>query len=151
MARDRLAPAGLARLNRSDTPITAIWVLAVFAAGMVLAFAAMIQAEFNPFGSGQLKDPFDVLTDFAVFGAAGLETLMIAGIFVLRRRYPQSTHPLPYRCPGYPVVPAVYVLVMLAVLANMFWSPDQRTVALIGVGFIVVGAAVYAVLFAGRK
>jgi hypothetical protein len=39
---------------------------------------------------------------------------------------------------------------MTAVLANMFTTPEQRGVAVIGLGFIALGAAVYQVLFAGR-
>jgi hypothetical protein len=41
----------------------------------------------------------------------------------------------------------VYVLAMAAVLANMFVT--QTTEALIAVGFIAVGAVVYAVMFGG--
>jgi hypothetical protein len=33
---------------------------------------------------------------------------------------------------------------MAAVLVNMFVSPEQRTEALVGMGFIAAGAAVYA-------
>jgi len=160
MARDRLAPEGLARLSpRTATPVTAVVVLAVWSVVLVLGFAALTRANVDLFDwsdpvPGQVKkpkDPFDALTDFAVFGAAGLETMVIASIFILRRRYPQATHPLPYRCVGYPVVPAVYVLVMVAVLVNMFATPDQRTEAVIGVGFILAGAAVYGLLYGRRR
>jgi APA family basic amino acid/polyamine antiporter len=159
MARDRLAPEGLARLSpRTATPVTAVVVLAVWSVVLVLGFAALTRADVDLFDwsdpvPGQVKkpkDPFDALTDFAVFGAGGLETLAIASIFVQRRRYPQATHPLPYRCVGYPVVPAIYVLVMTAVLANMFAGHDQRTEAVIGVAFILAGAAVYGLVFARR-
>ena len=47
----------------------------------------------------------------------------------------------------YPVLPAVYVLALAAVLVNMFWS--QRAEALTGVGFILVGAVIYALV--GRR
>ncbi len=159
MARDRLAPEGLARLSpRTAAPVTAVLVLTVWSIILVVGFAALTRAEVDLFDwsapvPGQVKkpkDPFDALTDFSVFGAAGLETLMIGSIFLLRRRFPQSAYPLPYRCVGYPVVPALYVLVMTAVLVNMFWSPDQRTESVIGLGFILVGAAVYGLVFARR-
>ncbi|MBM3882364.1 MAG: amino acid permease [Verrucomicrobia bacterium] len=151
MARDGLAPARLARVSpRTGTPLMAIAVLAVWSIVLVLGFAALTKAQFDGLGSGEAmggaklpKDPFDALTDFAVFGAAGLETMVIASIFILRRREPPATHPLPYRCPGYPVVPAVYVLAMGAILANMFAQPAQRTEALIGLGLIMAGAAWY--------
>ncbi len=160
MARDGLAPQGLARLSpKTATPVTAVIVLAVWSVVLVLAFSALTRADVDLFDwsdpvPGQFKkpkDPFDALTDFAVFGAAGLETLMIASIFVLRRRFPQSTHPLPYRCVGYPVVPAVYILVMTAVLVNMFATPDQRNEAAIGMGFILSGAIVFGIFFGRRR
>ena len=96
------------------------------------------------------KPLFDVVTDFAMFGAITFETLVIAALFVFRTRYPAESYALPYRCPGYPVVPALYVLIMACVLGNMFASPETRTEPLVGVGFIVVGALVYAAVYARR-
>ena len=49
-----------------------------------------------------------MITDFAMFGAISFETSAVASIFVYRRRYPVEVA-LPYRCPLYPVLPAVYV------------------------------------------
>ena len=88
-----------------------------------------------------------MITDFAMFGAISFETLAVASIFVFRRRYPVGTVQLPYRCPFYPILPAVYVLALAAVLVNMFSS--QRAEAMTGVGFILVGAIVYALV--GRR
>ena len=62
-----------------------------------------------------------------------------AAVFVLRRHEPQAERP--YRCWGYPVVPAVYVLILASVVVNTFIN--QRTESLVGVSFIVVGALVY--------
>ena len=90
------------------------------------------------------KAPFDMLTDFAMFGALSFETLAVASIFVLRRRHPKSKVAFPYRCPLYPLPPIVYVVAMSAVLINMFNT--QRTESLVGVGFIVVGALFYATM-----
>jgi L-asparagine transporter-like permease len=60
---------------------------------------------------------------------------------VYRTRYPKSEVSLPYRCPLYPVLPAVYVLALAAVLFNMFRT--QQREAITGVGFVLVGAVVY--------
>jgi hypothetical protein len=67
------------------------------------------------------------------------ETLAVSTIFLFRQRLPSAERP--YRCPGYPVVPAVYIGVMSLVVTNMFLH--QRTEALVGLGFIGVGAVVY--------
>jgi hypothetical protein len=74
-----------------------------------------------------------------MFGAVIFDTLALSTIFVFRQRFPNAERP--YRCPGYPLVPALYILILACVAANMF--REQRTEALTGVGFIAVGAGVY--------
>ena len=85
------------------------------------------------------KSHFDIMTDFAMFGAVIFETLAVTTIFVFRRRLPDAERP--YRCPGYPVVPLLYLILPMLILGNMFWS--QQLEALTGVGFIALGAGVY--------
>ena len=157
MGQDGLAPRGLSRLHpRYQTPAMAVAVLAGWC--IILVFVVAILTTWRVpvmnLGSTSLdlnlpvgKAPFDVITDFAMFGAISFETLAVASIFVFRRRYPVGSVQLPYRCPFYPVLPAVYVLALAAVLVNMFWS--QRAEALTGVGFILVGAVIYALV--GRR
>jgi L-asparagine transporter-like permease len=73
----------------------------------------------------------------------------VASLFAFRRRYPRDQVALPYRCPLYPWLPLFYVLVMAAVLFNMFrTSPVESLVA---VGFIALGAVLYGLIFAWRK
>jgi amino acid transporter len=85
------------------------------------------------------KSIFDILTAFAMFGATTFETLAVSTIFVFRRRRPDAERA--YRCPAYPFVPLIYVSILALVVANIFWT--QLTEALVGVGFIAVGAVVY--------
>jgi L-asparagine transporter-like permease len=129
------------------TAILAGWaILLVFVVGF-LTTNRLKSIDLTNWGGGIIdpnlpnKSPFDVITDFAMFGAISFETLAVASIFVFRRRFPVSTVALPYRCPLYPMLPAVYVIALAAVLVNMFWS--QRAEALTGVGFILVGAIIY--------
>jgi amino acid transporter len=79
------------------------------------------------------------MTDFAMFGAVIFETLAVTTIFVFRYRLPHVERP--YRCWGYPVVPILYVFLPAFILFNMF--RNQRTEALVGIGFIALGAFVY--------
>src|SRR5262249_12804568 len=142
MGEDGLAPHALGRVHpRYHTPAVAILVFAGWAMLLVLGIPLVKQAGWLPEG----KAPFDVLTDFAMFGAVIFETMAVLSIFVFRRRYPQAERP--YRCWGYPVTPALYVVLPAFILSNMF--VNQRTEALIAVGFIALGTAVYFVLFAG--
>jgi basic amino acid/polyamine antiporter, APA family len=156
MGQDGLAPRALARLHpQYATPFLAEVVLAGWSILLVLLVGLLTTyrlPEANLAGWSidfnlPAKAAFDVITDFAMFGAISFETLAVASIFVFRRRFPVGTVQLPYRCPFYPVLPAVYVAALAAVLVNMFWS--QRAEALTGVGFILVGALVYALI--GRR
>ena len=136
MAEDGLAPRALARIHeRFSTPANAIIVLAAWAAGLILGVAVLTEA-------GRLsadKPHFDHLTDFVMFGATIFETLAVATIFVFRRDHPDAERS--FRCPGYPWVPVAYCVVLAAVVVNIFVS-DTIT-AVIGLGFMGVGAAVY--------
>jgi L-asparagine transporter-like permease len=76
--------------------------------------------------------------------------LAVGAIFIFRRRHRQEIDRLPYRCPLYPIVPAIFCLAMIGVLVNMFLIPSQRMEALIGMGFIAVGAVLYLLVF-GRS
>jgi amino acid transporter len=84
-----------------------------------------------------------------MFGAVAFETLAVASIFVFRWKLPDQ--PRVYRCWGYPLVPVVYCLIMAAVLANMFMTPEQRSEAQIGLGFIAVGVVVYQFVYRGGR
>ena len=90
---------------------------------------------------------FDVLTDFAMFGSLTFETLAVLSIFVFRFRLPNAERA--YRCPGYPVVPLLYVLLPAFVLTSM--AIEQTLQVAVGLGFIASGAAVYFLLRLGRR
>jgi amino acid transporter len=148
LSKDGLAPSVLSTIHpRYETPFAATLVMTVVTVAFILAVAGYTRSGLAPDPN---KPPFDVITDFVVFGAAVFETLAVASIFVFRRRHPPAQVVLPYRCPAYPVVPAVFVACMVAVLVNMFATPEQRAEALIGLAFIGAGGFVYAAFFARR-
>lgn len=149
MGEDRLAPRFLGAVHpRFHTPAWAILFMGGWASTLVLLAAALTRTrlpELSLFGFTldinvpRNKALFDILTDFAMFGALIFETLAVAAIFVFRRTLPDADRP--YRCWGYPWVPALYVLLMCLVVANMF--AKQFTESLVGVGFIALGMGVY--------
>lgn len=148
MSRDGLAPSSLARIHsRFETPFNATILMTVVTAIFIFAVAAytrFVQAKEIT------KPPFDVITDFITFGGSAFEALAVASIYLFRRRYRTEIASLPYRCPGYPVVPAIFVVCMTAVLVNMLVVESQRNEALIGCGFIAVGAVLYFIAFARK-
>jgi APA family basic amino acid/polyamine antiporter len=158
MGRDGLAPEFLSRLHpRWRTPAWAEAVLTGWAILLVVSVALLVQYDVPPLNLGWFTldinvrpdaDPFDVLTNYAIFGATSFETLAVASIFVLRRRYVVGGE-APYRCPLFPWLPLIYVLAMAAVLVNMFVT--SRTESLAAVGFMAVGAVLYALVLAGRS
>jgi amino acid transporter len=152
MGEDGLAPRALGAVHsRFRTPALAIMILAVWSVLLVLAGALLTAYRLPMLNVGDWKldinllegkPLFDVMTDFAMFGAVIFETLAVATIFVFRRRLPNAERP--YRCWGYPFVPVLYVTILALVAANMF--REQRTEAMVGVGFVAIGALVYAVI-----
>jgi amino acid transporter len=174
MGRDRLAPQGLAAVHpRYHTPavatvVLALWSVALVGAGAVLTKVRMEQRETmrkelvqleqrgdNPSRVEELKtelktEPkalFDLLTDFAMFGAVIFETMAVASIFMFRWKRPEAERP--YRCVGYPWTPLIYVMCFIGVLASYF-TEEKRVEAYSGLGFALLGAVVYG-LFLRRK
>lgn len=136
MGHDNLAPSWLGAVHaRFHTPAFATVVLAGWSS-LLIVIGAWAQGRFQLSAS-----LFDLMTEFAMFGAIIFETLGVATIFVFRRRLPDA--PRLYRCPGYPWVPLVYMLLPAYVLVSMFI--DSPAKAMFGVGFIALGAIVYAV------
>ena len=109
--------------------------MGAWSALLVLAVAVLTFTEIlDP-----KKSHFNYLTDFAMFGAVVFETMAVVSIFVFRRTMPDAERP--YRCWGYPVVPALYVILPVCMVANYF--VNERAEALGAVGIIAVGVVVY--------
>ena len=61
-----------------------------------------------------LSGTFDTLTDTLIFVSWVFYALGAYGVFVLRRKMPDA--PRPYKVPGYPVVPWIFVIFSLLYL-----------------------------------
>jgi APA family basic amino acid/polyamine antiporter len=92
-----------------------------------------------------LLGSFDQLTNAAVFANLIYWGLSIAAVFVLRRKYPRA--PRPYHTPGYPFVPAVFVLVSLWLTYNTLRTNPIESLASLGI--LALGVPLYFV-FRGR-
>jgi len=73
--------------------------------------------------------------------------LMVASVFRLRRRLGPA--PGAYRAPGYPVVPAVYVVVLALLLVSAIAYNPLDT--LIGIAMTATGLPVYRWIRAGGR
>ena len=122
MARDGLFFRALARVS----PHTRVPVRAVVAQA---AWASVLAVS----GS------YDTLTDSVIFASWLFYGLTAASLFVFRRQLPDLVRP--YRAWGYPVVPAVFILLTIGLLATTFIATPRQ--ALIGMALIVAGLPFY--------
>ena len=113
---------------RYDTPARATFVLAAWSCILVLGLCALLQSDLPLFDSGKLdtagaikKSPFDVVTDLRCLGRRRSRHSAVASIFVFRWKVPATAENRPYRCPGYPFLPAIYLVILAAVVTNMFF------------------------------
>ena len=131
MARDGLFFERLSKISATTrVPARAVLAQGLWACALVL----MLQR-------------FDKLTDYVVFGSYIFYGLVTASIFVFRRRQPHAERP--YKAWGYPVVPALFLLVTGYLLVNTFWAAP--TEALFGLLLIGLGFPVYYIFLRGRE
>ncbi len=86
LGEDRLAPTWMSRLHpKYQTPAIATLVMAGWSCFLILIVAALFRAgTFGDPNAPGSRVPFDVITDYAMFGAIALETLAVASIYSLR-------------------------------------------------------------------
>jgi APA family basic amino acid/polyamine antiporter len=86
-----------------------------------------------------MSGSFDTLTDYVIFGSWIFYALITSSIFVFRHKYPDAERP--YKAWGYPVVPAIFLLVAGWLLINTMMTAPQSS--FIGLGLILLGLPVY--------
>lgn len=129
MAADGLFFPRLARLHPTyRTPVAAILLQAAWAILLTLS------------------GTFGQLVDYVAFGDWIFFGLTVAGLYVYRARDRGADRTAgtsrPFRVPGYPVTPALFVLAALYVVASSVLSNPRN--ALIGTGLLALGVPVYA-------
>lgn len=127
-ANDGLAPAWLGRLSRARVPAFAVLVQG----GLACVFA--------------LSARFDQLTDAVVFASWLFYALNAGSVLMLRRRAP--AHPRPFRVPGFPVIPIVFIALAVLLLVNTVLTTPGPSA--LGLGTTALGALVYWFVHARR-
>jgi APA family basic amino acid/polyamine antiporter len=122
VAKDGLAPAALARLS-AGARVPAVSVLVQGGLSCVLAFS----------GS------FDQLTDAVVFASWLFYGLNAGSVLLLRRRAPDRVRP--FRVPGFPVVPIVFMILAVLLLVNTIWTTPGPSA--LGLAMTALGGVVY--------
>jgi APA family basic amino acid/polyamine antiporter len=88
-----------------------------------------------------LSGTYDQLFTYCVFGMVLSYVSCVVAMFVLRRRKPDL--PRPYRCFGYPWLPAIYVLLIGVWLCNTIVKRPNEALACVGLMAIGVPWYVY--------
>jgi APA family basic amino acid/polyamine antiporter len=121
MAKDGLFFKSTGKLNRKSVPGTALVVQCVWASLLCL--------------SGTYSD----LLDYVIFAVLIFFVLIVSGIFILRKKRPDAERP--YKAWGYPVVPALYVLVAAAIAVDLLVFKTGYTFP--GLLIVLLGIPVY--------
>ena len=91
----------------------------------------------DAFNTGEVATG-DLLMQIAVFAALISYVMMMLSHFILRRRYPQMARP--YRTPGYPLTPALaLVLSLVALSSSVFYGQDALALVLATLAVFAVG------------
>jgi len=122
MSRDRLFFARLAHVHpKFGTPAAAIVGTAIWSSVLVLS------------------GTFEQLLTYVVFMSWLWFALAALAIFAYRRREPDA--PRPFRTPGYPLTPVLFVLAAMVIVLNTIVA--QPVQSLIGLGLALVGIPAY--------
>jgi len=121
MANDGLFFKKAGALNKNGVPQWALWSQAVVASVLCL--------------SGSYGD----LLDMIAFVVVVFYALTIIGIFVLRKKRPDVERP--YKAFGYPVLPAIYIL--LAITFCVFLITMKPKFAVTGLIIVLAGIPIY--------
>ena len=88
-----------------------------------------------------LTSTFQAAVNYIQFSLTLCSTLTVLGVFVLRWRNPDL--PRPYRVWGYPVTPAIFLVISLWMLVHMLTDPSARGPSLRGLATMALGLAIY--------
>jgi basic amino acid/polyamine antiporter, APA family len=121
MAKDGLFFRKVAEINKKGVP----------------GFAIVVQGIWSVLLC--LSGTYGNLLDYVIFAVLLFFTLTILAIFILRKKRPDI--PRPYKAFGYPVIPAIYILVTFAIMVILLiYKPDYTFP---GLGIVILGIPVF--------
>ena len=88
-----------------------------------------------------LSGTYGQLLNFVIFAAVVFYTVTAIGLFRLRTKRPDL--PRPVRAPGYPILPALYVVLTGLIAVDLVIQPATRTYSMLGLLFVLIGVPVY--------
>jgi len=129
MAKDGLFFKQTSTLNRNAVPEFGLWIQCIVASVLCL--------------SGKYGDLLDMISFVVVI----FYVLTIGGIFILRRKRPDTERP--YKAFGYPVLPAIYILMGISFCLLLIKYKPQYTWP--GLIIVLIGIPLYFIAITVRK
>jgi amino acid transporter len=94
-----------------------------------------------------LAGTFEQLADTFVIAIVPFYAMAVGAVFVLRRR---SDYNPPFRVPGYPLVPSIFIVATILLLGNAIVDPTSRLATLAVIGVILLGIPIFFLTKTGR-
>ncbi len=129
MANDKLFFKQVGTLNKNAVPEWALWIQCAMACILCL--------------SGKYGDLLDMVSFIVVI----FYVLTIAGIFILRKKYPDAERP--YKAFGYPVLPIIYILMGISFCTLLIVYKPQFTWP--GLIITLIGIPLYYLAVSNKK
>jgi APA family basic amino acid/polyamine antiporter len=123
MARDRLFFRRTGNLNKHNVPAAALIAQSIWTSLLCLT------------------GTYGQLLNYVIFAALIFYALTTVGLFMLRRQRPDAERP--YRVVGYPVLPALYIVLASAIAVILLIANQTRAQALSGLVIVLLGVPVY--------
>ena len=123
MARDKLFFAKAGTLNRNRVPAAALIAQSIWTSLLCLT------------------GTYGQLLNYVIFAALIFYALTTVGLFRLRKLRPDAERP--YRVVGYPVLPALYIILAVAIAVILLIADQTRAQALSGLVIVLLGVPVF--------
>lgn len=129
MAQDGVFFKKTAELNKNAVPGYALWIQCLVASLLCL--------------SGRYGDLLTMVSFVVVI----FYILTIIGIFILRKKQPNM--PRPYKAFGYPILPAIYIVLASLFCVGLVWAAPKYS--LWGLGITLIGIPLYYLAVRNKK
>src|SRR5512141_15024 len=123
MAKDKLFFRKAGQLNKNHVPSLALIVQAIWTSLLCLT------------------GTYGQLLDYVIFAALIFYALTTIGLFILRSKLPNAERP--YRAIGYPVLPALYIVLASTIAVVLLISDKTRAQAISGLVLVAIGVPVF--------
>jgi APA family basic amino acid/polyamine antiporter len=123
MARDKLFFRKAGTLNRNNVPSSALIAQSIWTSLLCLT------------------GTYGQLLNYVIFAALLFYALTTIGLFRLRKLQPDAERP--YRVVGYPVLPALYIILALAIAVILLIADQTRAQSLWGLVIVLLGVPVF--------